>query len=1146
MRNKIIIFIILTALFANAQINKFGAPLITYYPAKQYNAESQNWASVKDNRDVMFFGNTGILRYDGNKWEKYNVNNESIVYSLAVDSNNIVYAGAVSEFGCLLPTKDGDLKYNILSNQLDSAIKFSDVRKIYVDNGNIYFCTWNYIFIYSNLKHKKTIKLPKGSFLSFVVNNNIYITHYSLGLLKYKEDSIIQVKGSENFIEKSIYGIIPFNNNKLLVVTGQKGVYIFNKEQGTVEPFLSDTAKLIISKGILYNVTKLNNDNYAFATIYAGLIVTDNNGNIIYHLDKNNGLADNIVTNVFQSNDGPLWLTLNEGIAKIDINIPLNYFDLSKNIDGTLNDMIFYKNTLFIATDAGVYYISNKNLYPELKKTTINEQTWAFQEFSKKNKDVLLISTNHGLYELSDTNNIKDIESQIKNIEVKPGVIRSEYIYKLKNKPVILLCNKIGVKVLELIDEDWNISTKYDLNIKVKNITENNKGSIWVASENSGIYRIEYADSLKITENYNKDNGLLSLTKLSITLFNNILYCNTKEGLFKIDEKTKKVVRAKLNGKYITDRVKEFKIFDSNNYILITKKDNNKINIDNNNKDNYDKYLYVDTEKNILDSITFNSLSKSKINPFFTEIAKYKVFVGIGNQIYFIDKTRKISYIKPPKVIFRKISAKDSIIFKGIFIKKNKNKALNLNNIISSVFTNENKLELDYKNNELTFEFSTPYYNHAKELEYSYFMEGDDDEWSSWSKKNYDNEKLDEGDYTLKVKVRNQYGIESDIAIYKFSIKAPWYRTILAYIIYAILIIGFIVLIVYLNNRRLLKDKARLEEIVKQRTAEVVAQKEEIEVQKEEIESQRDLVLDQKNKIEIIHQEITDSIHYAERIQRAILPAEEHVNKAVPEHFILFKPKDIVSGDYYWATVLENKNKNKKDFVGKLVITAADCTGHGVPGAFMSMLGVSFLNEIVNEKEIDQSNLILNMMRENVITSLQQTGAEGEQKDGMDMALMVIDIENDKVQFSGANNPLYVIRKKSMPELKVLTPDTEIRINEIDESDYILYEIKGDKMPIAIHVLMDDFRLNEIEVLSGDTLYMFSDGYADQFGGKKGKKFKYKPFKKIFLTNQHLSMHEQKEVLNKEIEAWKAFTNPVTNTHFEQIDDIVVIGIKIP
>lgn len=270
-----------------------------------------------------------------------------------------------------------------------------------------------------------------------------------------------------------------------------------------------------------------------------------------------------------------------------------------------------------------------------------------------------------------------------------------------------------------------------------------------------------------------------------------------------------------------------------------------------------------------------------------------------------------------------------------------------------------------------------------------------------------------------------------------------------------------------------------------------------LQEQKKAIEAQRD-------KIDKQNQDITDSIHYARRIQTALLPPDNLLDRLLPEYFILYKPRDIVSGDYYWAS-----EKN-----GKTVLVAADCTGHGVPGAFMSMLGISFLNEIIQrETELSCSN-ILNKLRENVISSLRQTGKVGEAKDGMDLTIIIIDKNTQTLQYSGAYNPLLLIRRGE------------------------LLPYKADKMPIGISDKSESsFTNHEIQLEKNDTLYMFSDGYVDQFGGPDNSKFKSKPFKELLLTMQTLNMQEQHQMLDNTIESWKGSG--------EQIDDILVVGIRI-
>ncbi len=248
---------------------------------------------------------------------------------------------------------------------------------------------------------------------------------------------------------------------------------------------------------------------------------------------------------------------------------------------------------------------------------------------------------------------------------------------------------------------------------------------------------------------------------------------------------------------------------------------------------------------------------------------------------------------------------------------------------------------------------------------------------------------------------------------------------------------------------------------------------------------------------------ITDSINYASRIQTALLPPEELLNKLLPEHFILYLPRDIVSGDFYWITISE----------GKTIIAVADCTGHGVPGAFMSMLGFAYLNEIVNKSVNLKANEILNELREKVKSSLHQNDSSYN-KDGMDIALVIIDHANMQLQFSGANNPLVICR------------------------DSKIINIPPDKMPIGIHsVENESFTLKEIELERNDIVYLFSDGYMDQFGGDNLKRLGKLKFERILTYSSKLQIKAQRYFLEEKILEWMIDT--------EQIDDILVMGVKI-
>lgn len=287
------------------------------------------------------------------------------------------------------------------------------------------------------------------------------------------------------------------------------------------------------------------------------------------------------------------------------------------------------------------------------------------------------------------------------------------------------------------------------------------------------------------------------------------------------------------------------------------------------------------------------------------------------------------------------------------------------------------------------------------------------------------------------------------------------------------------------ENERVLEQK------VVERTEEVVKQKEEIELKTKELE--------------ILFKQVTDSIHYAKRIQEAILPPNNLVKQILPESFVLYKPKDIVSGDFYWID-------KKKEWC---YFAAVDCTGHGVPGAFMSIVGYNLLKDILKNTDSMQPSIIMDKMNDGVANTLHTNTTSGKQtKDGMDMTLCALNYDTLELQFSGAFNPLYIIRG-----------------NE-------LIQYKADKFPVGMFIgEKQNFTNHSIQLQKGDSIYIFSDGYADQFGGPKGKKFMAGNFRQLLSDVSKLPIERQKTMLNQTIEEWRG--------NLEQVDDILIIGVKV-
>ncbi len=343
-----------------------------------------------------------------------------------------------------------------------------------------------------------------------------------------------------------------------------------------------------------------------------------------------------------------------------------------------------------------------------------------------------------------------------------------------------------------------------------------------------------------------------------------------------------------------------------------------------------------------------------------------------------------------------------------------------------------------------------------------------------------------------------------------------------------ILLGGFVIVIIILwfliSTRRKKKLLAQQKTEIEEKNVDLEQKNEEISTQRDEIEAQRNLVFDQKEAIETYNMEVRKSIEYAKRIQSSTLPDLVTMQENVSDSFVLFRPRDVVSGDFYWYANVE----------GKSVFVVADSTGHGVPGAFMSMLGLTMLKELVQKEYLTHPGVILRRLRKDIINTMGQKGASGEQRDGYDMALITINHEENILEYAGAYNPLYLIREKSNPPPVITDANAEVNMSL---GNYYLYEVIADKMPIAHYDRMDKFVTHEFKVFKGDMLYMFTDGYADQFGGEKDKKFMYKPFKELLLTNAEYPMDVQHQKLSETLDEWMG-------TQI-QIDDICVMGLRI-
>ncbi|MBL4752307.1 MAG: SpoIIE family protein phosphatase [Flavobacteriales bacterium] len=394
--------------------------------------------------------------------------------------------------------------------------------------------------------------------------------------------------------------------------------------------------------------------------------------------------------------------------------------------------------------------------------------------------------------------------------------------------------------------------------------------------------------------------------------------------------------------------------------------------------------------------------------------------------------------------------------------------------------------EYEYDENHFTFGYIGVSLTNPAGVRYSYMLQGFEKEWSpptGGASATYSN--LPHGKFTFLVKARNEANVWSDPTSYSFRIIPPFWKTPWFYAVSVVLAVLLFLLVDRIRTATLKREKKVLESKVKARTIELAFSNEQ---------------LAEKNE------DITASIRYAKRIQTAILPPKEIMQRHYPESFVFFRPKDIVSGDFYW---MEQHN-------GSLLFAAVDCTGHGVPGAFMSIIGNNILTDVIGKQKIHKPSEILAKLSKGVYETLRQTSNDHEVQDAMDLAFCSIDVKTHHLQFAAAYNPLYVLRNGE------------------------ILETKADRLAIGTYQVEKEssYTNHEMDLQKDDTLYIFSDGFVDQFGGRNGKKFMNKRFKKMLIDMQNKTMKAQEEYLDERLISWRG--------EQDQVDDILVIGLRIP
>ncbi|HTG67546.1 MAG TPA: triple tyrosine motif-containing protein [Flavobacterium sp.] len=762
----LIIIIVLLSSKLFSQEKKIGLPEIKNYSRIDYKGDTQNWEINQDKRGNLYFANNkGLFQFDGSSWRKYSLPNSGLIRSFKIDKSGKIFVGGNAEFGYFKPDSKGKMKYYSLSKLINkNAIKLIDIIwKTHIYNDEIIFQSFTNAYILKKGK-LKILEAPSRFQFSFKVGSKLYIQDHKKGLLEYKNGKLIPLEGTTALNNREIWAIFTLPDNNLLIETINNGLFIYDFKKLT--PWNTEANEFMKKNGSLGGTT-LRNNFIVLNSATNGVIICDQKGKIVQHFNKNKGLQNNTVLTSFVDNKNNIWLGLDSGIDFINENSPITYFGSSYGIS-TVYASVVYKNILYIATNQGLLYHSMKDLSNDNNFNLVNGtsgQAWNIQVLDNQ----LFCASNKGALIIENGKTINTMDTK--------GYVSFKSV---PNKPNYMIgCNYTGFAVFEKISNKWQYKNQlegfygYPYSFQVENL------NLWFHLDNL-IYKATLTDdmtrikSIKTYKNLsNKDKGIGSIQQINQAIYfqtNNHFYkYSGDQDLFYEDKKISTLFKN-------LPKISEIKEDNNGNIWYVFKESLGSLM-----KNKNGTYNNIITPfSNLTGNLVSNYLSVNTID-------SQNIFIGLTNGIAHYNPKQKNNLVIKPKAYIRSFSYPGDTLILGNGQKELEN------------------YDIPYKSNHVKFSFSSPTFENLENVEFSYQLKGFDKKWSSWSNnsiKEYTN--LREGDYKMKIKVRNSYGIQSDEAFLLFTISPPWYRHPLAYFIYVILIITTIYII-----RKRIKMKIR-------------------------------------------------------------------------------------------------------------------------------------------------------------------------------------------------------------------------------------------------------------------------------------------------------------------------------------------------
>lgn len=1058
---------------------------IQYLDVEQGLAGTNVNCIIEDQFGFMWFGlSSGLTRYDGTYLYHYTTANGlagDIIQDIFIDSQNRMW----------IASNEGLMKYDGLKFEIFTAqngLPISQVDCITEDKkGNIWFIA-NGVVKYDgkqfyHYNKKNGLRDDNLTTIGFDADDKLFLGYWAQWYDYLKDDTIsrgIKYSDPRGEFHSDIYieTMTDSKNNFWVACYNTAVAKIYGDSVSVIRTSKSGPPHLSVD-----DILEDAQGNIWLSSVEGGVFKME--GDKLRSYSKIQGLNTNFVTDLYEDSKGNIWIgTLGGGVNKLVPN-SFKFYDQADGFSAKTPIQLHVDNrgNLLIGTWADGLYSFDGEQFFHHKEGAHGSIIFSFIEDHFNN---LVVGAHQGsplYFRPSDNDTI--LYDTVQDWRSIPGVKiwSCRGMVKENNGNFWFLDDNHGAYHAILNEGKTNYSRiehfgdSSGLSIPNINYATVRGDEIWLVYNRFGISKI--VDGT-ITH-YTKNNGLISNYVMSLyTDTDNKLWVGTYDGISIFDGTSFSHIT--IDDGLSNNSVRSIKQDHLGRYWVGTVLGLDLLEKDSTKKCGYSISTYSSQDGLQATEFINNCVALDSNNTMWWGTRKGLISLNLNN----FEKKNSI-----PEVVLTSLSIDDEhVSFNSSQANKEETDSIGIlnklgTNGIKPFFNLPENLVLPYDINALSFYFSTMTSESSHQVRYQYRLVGFNDNWSAETVDGiakYSN--LPPGDFTFEVKAGIHNKNWGPVASYSFKITPPFWQTWW----FRILAFCILVLILYLifrwRNRALLKRQEQLEQTVTERT--------------QEIQEQKTLI--EEKQIEIL-----DSINYAQRIQKALLASDDLLQKNLKDYFVYFQPKDIVSGDFYWCAELPQK---------QFLLLTADSTGHGVPGAIMSMLNIASVEKAIESEKLTSPSDILNFTRKKIIETLAKDGSADGGKDGMDCSLVSFDFETKTLTYSAANNGIWVIRQGE------------------------LLEFAPDKMPVGKHDRDSiPFKQEIVQLQKGDIVYTFTDGLPDQFGGDKGKKFKYKSLKNLLLENAQLPMNEQSEILQKTFISWKG--------DLEQVDDVCVIGVRI-